>query len=362
MVKYLTCTIILITVSLSITAQVNNIVDSISLYGKFSVHGAVFKNKLEFQENAPKLGVIIHRRVNPNTKVCGVLEYRYHIINGTEFNNDAATPADFINHPFEEIEAFVSRLAYVGVNHKKLGSITYGKQWGVYFDIASYTDRYTVFGGGAMGVYAVGTDGGWKGTGRADKSLIYRNSLGDFKLGMQSQLFGDYVNYGLSLQYQRNKLKFGLGYNCAQIQKEFRVYFRDIGNAITNIIAGAQYVNEKYNIGITAAFNDDEFTRLSEDKVVSFSALGVELFSSYRPSTKFEIQGGFNYMIDNNKNKLYNGKYRLFHLIGGLNYYLDRNTFFYTSFRLDNSNLLVGSKTNSVFLIGFTYNFTKLLD
>ncbi len=352
--------IFIMILSQQVYCQNNTLVDSLSVYGKFSVHGAVFDSKVELQENSPKVGAKVHRKITSEFEVFGGLEYRYHIINGTEFNNDASTPADFINDPFKEIEAFVSRLAFVGFSHDKYGTLSVGKQWGVYYDIASYTDNFTVFGGSSTGVYAGGTDGGWKGTGRADKSIVYRNTLGDFELGGQTQLVGDYINFGLALQYKYKDLKFGFGWNRAEIQDEFKPFIEDIGEATTNVIGGIQYNTDKWTIGAAIAFNDDEFIRLTDDEVISFPTNGYELFASYKPSAKLEIQGGLNYMGDDGDNPHYEGEYQLLHWIGGVNYYLDKNTFFYTSFRIDNSKSATGATTHNVFLVGFTYNFNKI--
>lgn len=89
---------------------------------------------------------------------------------------------------------------------------------GVYYDIGAYTDNFSLFGGVSNGINVAGTDGGWKGTGRADNALRYCNRWGNFQLGLQTQLFGDDSSFGISLQYDiTKKLTIGAAYNDVKI-------------------------------------------------------------------------------------------------------------------------------------------------
>lgn len=72
--------------------------------------------------------------------------------------------------------------------------------------MSGYRDNFWVFGGQASGTYPLGADGGGSGTGRADKALTYRNSIGGLALGAQAQLEANKItglgSVGGSLQYE----------------------------------------------------------------------------------------------------------------------------------------------------------------
>jgi predicted porin len=117
-------------------AQDEKILDSINIYGKLRVHASVFDGTLELQENSPRVGTSLSRNLDNGFQAFGQLELGVHIIEGTEFNNDASTSSEFIKDPFKERDAITSRLAILGIRHAKYGSISFGKQWGAYYDIA----------------------------------------------------------------------------------------------------------------------------------------------------------------------------------------------------------------------------------
>jgi len=85
-------------------------------------------------------------------------------------------------------EFLTNRIGLVGLAHDTYGSLTFGKQWGAWYDVVSATDAAIIFGSDmASGVYGYG-DGGIAGTGRADASVQYRNSIGDLSFVVQAQI------------------------------------------------------------------------------------------------------------------------------------------------------------------------------
>jgi len=339
-------------------AQNTKILDSIQVYGKLRVHASVFDGSLELQENSPRIGSSLIRNIGNELQAFGQLEFGVHIIEGTEFNNDASTSSEFIKDPFKEREAITSRLAILGIRHSKYGSLSLGKQWGAYYDIASYTDNFVVFGGSASGTYAGNSDGGWKGTGRANKSIRYRNEFNNFSLALQSQLIGGSQNYGASIQYKTPfNLTLGAAYNSAEIREEYRSFITDIGPDSSNLIFGLQYNKNKIGAALTYSLHDDEFIQLDESTVISFPTFGLESLMSYQYSKKLKIQAGFNYMKETDKNPYFSTEYKLLHYILDINYNLDDYVKIYMSGRIDNSKSVLDSRTHNVFLLGFSYEF-----
>jgi predicted porin len=339
-------------------AQDEKILDSINIYGKLRVHASVFDGTLELQENSPRVGTSLSRNLDNGFQAFGQLELGVHIIEGTEFNNDASTSSEFIKDPFKERDAITSRLAILGIRHAKYGSISFGKQWGAYYDIAAYTDNFVVFGGSASGTYAGNSDGGWKGTGRANKSVLYRNEFNNFLLAVQSQLIGGSHNYGVSIQYKTPiNLLIGAAYNSAEIREEYRNFIMDIGPNSSNFIFGLKYAKNKIGAALTYSLHDDEFIQLDESTVISFPTYGLESLISYQHSNKLRVQAGFNYMKETSKNSYFNTEYKLMHYILDINYYLDDYVKIYMSGRIDDSKSVLDTRTHNVFLVGFSYEF-----
>ena len=339
-------------------AQDGKILDSINIYGKLRVHASVFDGTLELQENSPRVGTSLSRNLDNGFQAFGQLELGVHIIEGTEFNNDASTSSEFIKDPFKERDAITSRLAILGIRHAKYGSISFGKQWGAYYDIAAYTDNFVVFGGSASGTYAGNSDGGWKGTGRANKSVLYRNNFNNFSLAVQSQLIGGSHNYGASIQYKTPiNLLIGAAYNSAEIREEYRNFITDIGSNSSNFILGLKYAKNKFGAALTYSLHDDEFIQLDESTVISFPTYGLESLISYQHSNKLSVQAGFNYMKETSKNSYFNTEYKLMHYILDINYYLDDYVKIYMSGRIDDSKSVLDTRTHNVFLVGFSYEF-----
>jgi len=92
--------------------------------------------------------------------------------------------------PGEKEDPLYVRQGNAYAKHEHWGDFMAGKQWAVYYDVAGITDWYNVSGGLASGAYALGSDGGITGTGRADGAFTWRkrwNGLGgEFQIGLQS--------------------------------------------------------------------------------------------------------------------------------------------------------------------------------
>ena len=59
---------------------------------------------------------------------------------------------------FDEAGGPVKRVVVIGVDHEHFAA-SYGKNWGVYYEVSGMTDRFALFGGSAAGNYNAGTDG-----------------------------------------------------------------------------------------------------------------------------------------------------------------------------------------------------------
>ncbi|WP_043316018.1 porin [Microbulbifer sp. HZ11] len=133
--------------------------------------------------------------------------------------------------------------------HPKWGEFSAGKQWGVYYEVTYITDWYNVSGGLASGTYALGTDGGVTGTGRADSALAWRKSweteAGEFKIGVQyaAHVADLEINVdlgpGMELECPHGDCEYGISHGIAA------VYRADIGDGF---FIGAAYNRVKLDI------------------------------------------------------------------------------------------------------------------
>ena len=338
--------------------QDQNIPDSINFYGSLQVQLAAFNKDIELQENNPQMGMDLFRDLKNKWSVNAKLEFGLHLINGTNFNNDANSSVQFLANPFKSKEVFNSRLAYFGVANERLGSLTFGKQWGVYYDLAGYTDNFALFGGSANGVWTGGTDGGWKGTGRADNAVQYRNNIGPVEIAAQTQLFKNTQSYGVSLQYHIPMgLTFGAAYNDATITAPIKSIVDDIGDHTTNFIAGINYNKDKYYGAFTFSVNDDNIVVVDTAHAISIPSYGYEMSLGYTPSSKWSVQGGFNMVKARESFSLYPDKSVLFQGILGANYYFTPQTSIYLIGRLSNAQYEEFSNYVNAFAFGFRYAF-----
>lgn len=341
-----------------VSAQEKKILDSIDFYGALPIQLAVFDKKFELQENAPLIGTELFRKAPKGFSVEAHLEFGLHLINGTNFNPSANTSADFLANPFLRREVFASRLANFSIQHEKYGSLTFGKQWGAYYDIGGYTDNFSLFGGSANGIYAGGTDGGWKGTGRADNAVVYRNTIGPVELAVQSQIFSGYRSYGGSLQYHTKiGLSLGAAYNNAAVIYPVNTYVVDIGSRTANFIAGAKYDKEKYYGAFTFSVNDDAIVVVDTAKAVSFPTYGYELSLGYHLSNKWSFESGFNLIQEREDRTVFSGDYYLFHFIMGANYYITPGVKLYLMTRFSSSNNAEYVDNVNAYVFGFKYDF-----
>ncbi len=351
--------VLLLSVSVSkLFSQDQNVLDSINFYGSLQVQLAAFDKGVQLQENNPQMGMDLYRGLKNGWSVNGKLEFGLHLINGTNFNNDANSSVEFLANPFKSKEVFNSRLAYFGIANEKLGSLTFGKQWGVYYDIAGFTDNFSLFGGAANGVWTGGTDGGWKGTGRADNAVQYRNTIGNFEIAGQAQLFKNTESYGISAQYHIPMgLTIGAAYNDAGIVDPIKEVVNGIGDNTTNFISGINYKKGKYYGAFTFSVNDDNIVIEDTGYAVSIPSYGYELSLGYTPTSKLSIQGGFNMVKARESVSLYPDKSVLFQFILGANYYFTPETSIYMIGRVSNTQYEEFSSYVNAFAFGFRYAF-----
>lgn len=225
-IKHSILTIILLLFSsTSIYAQSEQ-TDSVNLeftpYGSFLGHLAAYDKKTDLQDNVTHFGANV-RIKKDKISFLAAAEVHFNLFQGGgNFNVNGNTNGQFLQvQTLTNTQTFTNRLGYMGIDFEKYGTITFGKQKSIYYDITAYTNDFTVFGGRASATFIGGTDGGDNGTGRANQAIIYRNKIDKFSIGAQMLARGSnnkkFIDgYGFSGQYELTKeITWGAAFNRA---------------------------------------------------------------------------------------------------------------------------------------------------
>lgn len=349
-------------------------------------HAAVFARQMELQENASRIGTELSIKKGKTAFVAGV-EIQVNMFRGiSSFNADGNLSGGFLNiQAAQTQQVFGNRLGYLGIDLDKYGVFTFGKQWSVYRDISSYTDRFNVFGSRASATFVGGTDGGENGTGRADQSIIYRNQVGPLRFGAQVQARASNNNrfidgFGLSTQLEIVQDFFiGTAFNRAFLSKNTINSGKIFGLSgyPTYISMGTKYMGKKIDFSITCAFqkNGDFAQGLYIDPeagemrpTVVFDARGIEVFGKYKLS-KLAILAGYNYYAPtiSHISSIFgqspvHGGFKRNDFIAGIAYQPIRFVQLYSEQRLSTGKSAIGEREKSVFTLGMKIDVSKKIN
>jgi len=366
-------------------AQTEN--DSISIsitpYLLYRGHLAVFDREIELQDNVSRVGGKLEIKKG-KISFLAATELRINLFQGgTSFNVDGNTSGKFLDIATSQApQTFTNRIGYIGLDFEEYGTFTFGKQWSVYYDVTSYTDKFFLFGARASATFIGGTDGGQTGTGRADQSMIYRNKIGKFYIGLQTELRGGSNNkaidgYGFSTQYEiTENFKAGIAFNRALLNNSLIDDGKVIGlkGQPTYYSAGLNYQGEKLALSLVGAIQKNgDFVQGSSvnsnqqlvQPTVVFDAKGIEFYSKYDFGS-FSFKAGYNLYVPDvkaidkeNNQELLSSKFEVNDVILGLIYQPNRFIKFYGDQRISFGRNALDVKDKSVFAIGMIVDLTK---
>ncbi len=370
-----------------ITAYTQSLTDSVEIsvrpYAGLRGHLAVYDRELEVQENASRTGVELSIKKNKVAFIAGA-ELQVNMFKGGQsFNTDGNLSGGFLIVQSEQKQqVFASRLGYLGLSFAKYGSVSIGKQWSVYRDVTSYTDRFSFFVARASATFIGGTDGGANGTGRADQSIIYRNKIGPLHIGVQLQARGGnndrFIDgFGASVQAEiRKDLYIGAAYNRALLSNSLLSSGTIVGLSghPTYFSLGTKYVGQKIDFSIVGILQQNgDFTQGyyfdtglgAMTPTVVFDSKGLEVFGKYKLK-KFAFLAGYNLYVPNTnaistvsgQSPLYSG-FRKNDVIAGMVYQPLRFVQIYCEQRISLGKNALGEKEQSVFTIGMKIELSK---
>lgn len=329
-----------------------------------------YDNHLEIQDNASRFGAELCIKKGTIAFIAGAEIQLNMFKSGSIFNADANLSGGFLTLQSEQTQqVFANRLGYLGIDMGIYGKVTIGKQWSVYRDITSYTDKFNVFGAKATATFVADTDGGANGTGRADQSLIYRNKMGRLHVGTQLQMRGGNNNkfidgFAISAQIElTDKIFIGSTYNKAFLSRALLATKSIVGlnGHPTYYAIAVQYHDNHLNVGATGILqlNGDfiqGFFKNSEigqvNPTVVFDAKGIELFTNYK-FHEFSLLAGYNlYVPSVSKLLSASTKFKRNDVIAGISYQPIKFVLVYCEQKLSLGKNSFGENENSVFVLG----------
>ena len=333
------------------------------LYGSLRGQVVSYQGAVELQGNASRIGFRLTRDFfDSGIQVFGQVELGISIMqNYNDFNLSGNQGGFGRLEPGTNEDVFYPRLGFVGFDFDEYGVLTAGKQWSTYYDVAGYTDNFWVFGGRASGAYTLKSDGGSSGTGRSDKTVSYRNRLGDFGFGIQAQLEANQLtglgSFGGSAQYQfPSGLTVGVAGNYSDIPQEISDRILGAGDHGTAIVIGAKFERPRWFLAVNYSIQESHDARNIDSLTVAYNLTGAEAFGFYEISPRFRISGGFTYTDPDAIPPLHPDFQVLYGVLGGA-FYLNTQTLIYAEWRLGDSVDQYGTEESNVFALGVRLDF-----
>jgi outer membrane protein N len=137
----------------------------------------------DIRNNSSRIGLRGEKPLGGSLTAFARLELGVNLVNNDRSIIETGEPGAPIGRGSQP---FFSRLGLIGLA-SPVGNVSWGKQWAPYYDVAEFTDQGQLFSGLASGAFGAGTDGGLAGTGRAERSVQYRERLGPVSVGLQVQ-------------------------------------------------------------------------------------------------------------------------------------------------------------------------------
>lgn len=310
---------------------VNEAGDSLTLDGRFEVRyqDRGGDDSGEWNSGSSRFGLKGQRELENGWRGFGHAEWGYN--SGDNGNN------------------IYDRLVYAGVQHEKYGKIAVGtKQWSTFYDVAWYTDMGRVFGTRGSGVYNLADWGIASGTGRAENSVTYRNSINDkVSYGFTYQTTRENValtsnataslknGIGMSLTYKpQTDLTLGAAYHQNEIEDlSTHVAGVENGESMRIILLGANYSKDDFYLGVTFHVGENWEAASMGGTDVMFDTLGVEVYTYYHFDNGLRPTLNYNFMQDRSDETK---GYKRNLIIPGLEYHFKKNIFLvWTEYQFD---------------------------
>lgn len=344
----------------------NDLKKVVNPYGSYRItYGMNSDGYFGISDNASRFGVEASMPIVEDRQigVFAVVEFGTNLVDKDEIIVFRTDPGSEYT---EEGNAVYSRLGFVGVSTRYL-DFSVGKQWSVYYDVASFTDQFYAFGADGSATFNLDSDGGISGTGRANRLFLLRSSFQlPLKIGLQAQVrdisenrknFAD--TYGGSIRYEPD---FGLILGFS-----FNIVRDGVSNPQFNqpkindraFIGAIGYKKNNFHIAFSySIYNNHEKLEINDSVNYYFSGSGMELYLGYEfeKNRRWKVATGFNYLRPE-KNTIA-GSFREMYFICELSYNFSRSSYIFTTAKINNSSDIKGLvDTTSIFAMGLRFSF-----
>jgi len=338
----------------------------VDVYGRLDGHLAFSEEDVQFANNSSRVGVMAEQPVQGGLSVIGQGEWRMNLgLGDTSYSISENPDTGLATFQSTTNQAFSTRLGFVGLRFGKYGTLTFGKQWGVYYDVTQWTDSYVVFGANGSSTYNAGTDGGQTGEGRANDAVIYRAALGPLCLGVQAQFMSERSErvdgFGGSLVYDFGfGLRAGVAYSHAFLDFKSSVAGYD-GEDAQALSGGIVFDEAGWKIALIGTWTHDHELVATPNATVMYDTRGSELFVSRRFADLVMLVAGFDLAIPYELDaSLVNPDYGTRDLLAGVRWLLDpkAGSFVYVEARTGLSRDAIGERAEDLVMLGVRFNYS----
>jgi predicted porin len=345
----------------------DELAERVDLYGRFSGHLALTPEGVDIANNGSRFGIKAEQKLSNGFAVLGQGEWRVNLGQGdTRYNVSENPETGLATLDASSSDAIGTRLGFLGVRLAPYGTLTFGKQWGVYYDVSEWTDRYAVFGARGSSTYNAGTDGGQTGEGRANDALAYRVRFGPVRAGVQAQFHDshdpvvDSVSGSLVLELGRG-LRAGVAYSQAFIDfGELTVVGYDGGDARA-LTGGVTFDDGVWMLSSVNTWTENHEFLLTDSATVAYDTLGAELLVAYRFAGGITPYGGIDFAIPRHLDtRFVDADYGTRDVLAGVRYVFDvrASSFFYLEGRSGRTVDASGARADDVLTLGIRLNYS----
>jgi len=251
------------------------------------------------------------------------------------------------------------RLSYLALKYMN-NSMIVGKYWSAYYDIASFTDQFMVYGAQASGAFSSGQSA----TGRSDRMVQYRTNEDTYDATLQVQFGHDalrdwntdysYTMAGSLVYKGWEDVRLGASVSYGKFDTITPEMQNDgiVGDDLSSII-GVSYKKNSFSANAVLSYMKNH---TADEQGVYFDSAGAELYMRYDIDENFRVAGGGNWLFP--KDNDYEGKYAIKEIILSLQYTFGEKTFddlVYIEVSLPNGRLANGDKRGSSVIVGLRY-------
>lgn len=258
---------------------------------------------------------------------------------------------------YGENATFFNRLGFIGASYGQFGSISMGKQWSPYYDVAGMTEAFMTNGGDASGTYGTLTNS----TARSDNAVQYRNTFGPLKLALQAQNSDESSDEKGDVRFSAaytGSISYSINDNITLAAAHTQANLKDNsaergieGDSSRSSIAGATVTLGQVKV---AATYHDSVNHVKDNSGKFFAAAGAEVYAEYKANENLHYYTGYNYMAPKESaDTQFTKSYAVF----GANYNWSSSFQNYVHYSLENSTQADGEKVGDRVYFGGRFNF-----